>query len=414
MDTGGTSYLRREHRARYTDNYVFSQLIPYIGNKRKLLPLIGRALRATGLSGETFVDLFTGSTVVARWAKTMGCRVLANDWEPYSHEIALGTVVPDRPPTFARLGGLERAFARLSASRPRTGWVSRHLCPRDDAAPDPERERMFFTRANGRRIDAVRETIAEWEAAGDLDVIERAYLLSALIYAACYASNTSGVFKGFHHGWGGRTGSALYRILAPLELRPPVLHDNSRENLALREDARLLAPRLKGLLGRTPDVVYLDPPYNQHPYGSNYHVLNSLALWDKPPLSTVHRTNGRSVDKAAIRRDWRTARRSAYNHRREAPAALRDLLSRLDARWLLLSYSTDGMIPTGVLLEILCERGRLELFHERYKRYRVSTQRWSPRPHTVEFVALVDTAGRSRVSRVPRLLESLAAGSTAR
>ena len=24
------------------------------------------------------------------------------------------------------------------------------------------------------------------------------------------------------------------------------------------------------------DLVYLDPPYNQHPYGSNYFMLNTI------------------------------------------------------------------------------------------------------------------------------------------
>src|SRR5688500_18856922 len=86
----------RHHAAVRTSDYVFSQLIPYIGNKRKLLHLIGQALDFTGVRDGTFVDLFTGSTVVARWAKKRGLRVIANDWEPYSHQIALGTVVVNR------------------------------------------------------------------------------------------------------------------------------------------------------------------------------------------------------------------------------------------------------------------------------------------------------------------------------
>src|SRR5664280_420803 len=65
----------RRHAAVRTDEYVYAQLIPYIGNKRKLLPLIARAIDATGTPvGATFVDLFSGSTVVARLAKTLGLR----------------------------------------------------------------------------------------------------------------------------------------------------------------------------------------------------------------------------------------------------------------------------------------------------------------------------------------------------
>jgi len=399
-------YTARRHAAVRTDDYVYSQLIPYIGNKRKLLPLIYRGLAHTG-SGGTFVDLFAGSTVVARFAKTLGYRVLANDWEPYAYEIAAGTVALNAVPPFARLGGANRVFERLNVLPPLDGYVAQHLCPRDDDRPDPERERLFFTRHNGQRIDAAREQIAAWEAAELLAPGERAYLLSALVYAVSYVSNTSGVFKGFHRGWGGATATALYRIHSTLCLRPPPLFDNGQPNLALRHDAQTLAGRLGEILGAQPDVVYLDPPYNQHPYGSNYHVLNTVVLWDKPPLRPTIRAGGRMRDKSAIRQDWRTERRSAYNAAREALPAFRRLLGALDARWLLVSYSTDGNMPLEGLLAALAERGRARVFTQGYKRYRVSTPRMSPRPRNVEFLVVVDTAARSSASSADELLAAI-------
>ncbi len=48
----------RRHAAVRTRDYVFAQLIPYIGNKRKLLHLIADAVQLTGCHGGTFVDLF--------------------------------------------------------------------------------------------------------------------------------------------------------------------------------------------------------------------------------------------------------------------------------------------------------------------------------------------------------------------
>jgi adenine-specific DNA-methyltransferase len=403
----------RRHAAARTDEYVYSQLIPYIGNKRKLLPLIARGIVHTGCERGTFVDLFTGSTVVARLAKTLGLRVLANDWEPYSYSIARATVALNRPPPFAALGGVPRAFDRLNTLPRRDGYVARHLCPRDDTRPDPENERMFFTRANGERIDAMRERIAYWERHGRLSDDERAFLLAALVYAVSYVSNTSGVFKGFHNGWGGKTGTALYRILSEITLKPPVTFDNGLENLALREDAQRLAGDLKAVLGAAPDIVYLDPPYNQHPYGSNYHVLNTVVLWDKPPLNPATRVNGRTRDKSAIRTDWRTQRRSPYNSAAKALPAFRELVAAVDARWILVSYSTDGHMALEGLLGSLADRGTLTLFTQTYKRYRVSTPRMSPRPYNVEFLAVVDTHSRSSASRVDEWLESIAhAGGT--
>jgi adenine-specific DNA-methyltransferase len=214
------------------------------------------------------------------------------------------------------------------------------------------------------------------------------------VYAVSYVSNTSGVFKGFHNGWGGRTQTALYRIRSRIALQPPVLLDNGRENLALQEDAQALGARLPELCGGAPDIVYLDPPYNQHPYGSNYHVLNTIVLWDKPPLEPGIRVGGRIVDKSAIRKDWRTERRSPFNSARDSLGAFANLVGGLDARWILVSYSTDGNIPVPALLEVLASRGEVTVHTNRYKRYRVSTPRMSPRTHTVEFVAVVDTTRR--------------------
>src|SRR5690606_4654466 len=130
------------------------------------------------------------------------------------------------------------------------------------------------------------------------------------------------------------------------------------------------------------DVAYLDPPYNQHPYGSNYHVLNTVALWDKPELSKTI-TPG---TKSAIRLDWRTERRSAYNYANEAAQAYARLLQTLNARFILTSYSTDGFIPLEKILEANIHRGHVRIEMKGYKRYRVSSQRFSHKPMNVEFV----------------------------
>ena len=66
-------------------------------------------------------------------------------------------------------------------------------------------------------------------------------------------------------------------------------------------DAQHLANQMSGF---EVDVAYLDPPYNQHAYSSNYHVLNALTLWDQvdlPPPDTKGYKSG--IDRA-----WRKER----------------------------------------------------------------------------------------------------------
>jgi len=335
--------------------------------------------------------MFSGSGVVSRLAKTLGYRVIANDWEPYTRPISMCYIECSVPPAFRALGGYEQAIHKLNSVPPRVDWITEHLCPRDDDNYDVQVDRMFFMRKNGMRIDAMRHQIAEWQAEGVIDETEACCLFAPLLYQVCYTSNTSGVFKGFHNGWGGQTRTALYRIAADLELAPAVFFDNKKQNRVFCEDAQRLAEQFAA---HELDIVYLDPPYNQHPYGSNYHVLNTVTLWDKPALSKQITP----ATKAAIRTDWRTERRSAYNYRGKAADAYRKLLQTLNAHYILTSYSTDGTIPLGEMLLANIARGHVRIEMRGYKRYRVSSQRFSKKPMNIELVVVLDTHRKSDVS----------------
>jgi adenine-specific DNA-methyltransferase len=384
------------------ERFVFNQLIAYIGNKRKLLaPLVEALGRVEGRDG-SFVDFFSGSGVVSRLAKLAHYRVVANDWEPYAYALNQAFIATNALPPFAALGGVEHVYRYLNDELPPLdGYIARHYCPRCDERPDPDNERMFYTQENGRRIDAIREQIDRWHADGLIDPVEQGVLLASLIYAASYHSNTSGVFKAFHRGWGGATRTAWYRIRARLALRPPTLYNNQQPNLALCADANALARELTG------DVAYLDPPYNQHQYGANYHLLNTVALWDKPPLSPHTRVGGRTVNKSAIRQDWLQTRRSAYCYRTSAVDAFADLLAVLRFRSIIVSYSSDGIVPLDELLRLLHARGAVAYIEQPYKRYRVSSQRYSPRSHTLELTFLVDTSRASTQAALCAMREQL-------
>ncbi len=385
-----TLHHLRKTAARDTEEYVFSQLIPYIGNKRKLLDIIHQAIKLTNIENGTFVDLFSGSTVVSRFAKKLGFRVLSNDWEPYSEQIAIGTVVLNEIPKFDNFGGVEKVFDLLNNVVPVEDYVTKHLCPTDDEKLDHEKDRLFFMRKNGMKIDAMRELISKWVEENKISQTEFSYLMSSLLYSVSYVSNTSGVFKGFHRGWGGSNGTAQYRICSDISLKPPILFNNDQDNISIREDAGVLVNRLTEILGKIPDIIYLDPPYNQHPYGSNYHVLNSIALWDKPyfPEKITRGT------KSAIRLDWRTERKSAYNSRPKAVQEFQELIDNISSKFILTSYSTEGNIPLNEMMKILGSKGTLRVVKREYVRYRVSPTRLSPKPRNVEFVVITDTNGK--------------------
>lgn len=428
-------YKSSEHAAVRTQEYLFNQLFPYIGNKRKLLPLIWEAIQQchSKLDAESsqsnkcnfsldscvsrndkrgllFVDFFSGSGVVSRLAKKNGFKVISNDWEPYSYFYNKAYIEQNSYPDFKELGGIKKVYDYLNNIEGVHGYISEYYCPWDDLKPDTEKERMFFTHNNGVRIDAIRETIEKWDKEGKINSKEKAILLASLIYSVSYVSNTSGVFKGFHNGWGGQTGTALYRILSSLTLHPPVLFNNKQKNKVYKMDAQTLAEKIEtGELEdwkedkRKIDIAYLDPPYNQHPYGSNYHILNTIALWDKPKINKHILVNGKKTNKSAIRTDWRKDRRSQYNYKDEATKALEKLIKSINADYILLSYSTDGHMNLKDVLEIFASNGKLSMVTKTYKRYRVSTQRMSEKPYNVETVLILDKNKPSQKDIVNKL-----------
>lgn len=396
------TYHSKRHAAQSTQEYAFSQLIPYIGNKRKLLPLIVDGIRETGLKSGKFLDVFSGSTVVGRMAKELGFQTYVNDWEPYAYHLNRCFVTLNKEPEFNKLGGADRVLRTLNDIAPREDWVTQYLCPDDDENPDLSKERLFFTRENGMLIDAMRSQIQEWQEDGMIDDDEFSYLVAPLLYSASYVSNTSGLFNAFHAGFGGGTKTGLNRIKSCINLQKPILHDNKVQNVAFCQDAVTLANDLA--LNTDLDIVYLDPPYNQHSYGSNYHVLNSIALWDKPELpENISRGN-----KSAIRKDWQESRRSDYNYSKSSTAAYSELVNALKTRYVLVSYSTEGNIPTHELVEASAEAGELKCVMEPYQRYRVSKQRPSARQRTLEFVLVIDKQGKQKSSNGEEVMNRLA------
>ncbi|MDY6488295.1 DNA adenine methylase [Acinetobacter faecalis] len=402
MNPESTVYHKRRHAARTTDEYLFHQLVPYLGNKRRLLHLILEALESTGTLNRKdgrspiFADFFAGSGVVSRLARQNGYRVIANDWEPYSHALNSAILSCTGAPEFKELGGYQKAIDYLNRLPGVKGWVTHNLCPRDDEVYDPAKDRLFFKRRNGMRIDAIRQQIAVWQAQGAINDVEMSALLAPLLYSASFVSNTSGVFKSFHHGWGGKTQTALERIESLLWLTPSRFCENIDPHADGKKpaaevwcvDAQHLANQMSGF---EVDVAYLDPPYNQHAYSSNYHVLNALTLWDQNNLPTPD-TKG---FKSGIDRAWRKERPSPYNSSKHAQEAYENLLATINARYILTSYSTDGNISATDLLQANLKRGRVTLLTQDVPRYRVSKQRQSERARVLEFIVITDTHGKS-------------------
>ena len=304
-------------------------MIKYIGSKRRVVP--GLVEWIEQLPGVRRVgDLFSGSGRVAHALKAAGYAVEANDHNAYAATLARGLVQADRERWQARA---ERLIAELERLPGRAGWFTDQYC---------ERAR-YFQRHNGARIDAVRERIEDL----DLEPELKAVALTSLLLAADKVDSTAGVQMAYLKGWSKRSHRELHLEVPPL--LPRALHGDCRaHDLDALEAAQALDV----------DLLYLDPPYNQHPYLSNYHLWETLVRWDRPEVYGVARK----------RVDCRE-RKSRFNFRAQAPEALDRLLSACNAPYLLLSYSNEAFLRQPQLRAMLAERGHVQHVELELTRY---------------------------------------------
>lgn len=367
-----------DHSITEDPDYLSRQLITYLGNKRALLGHIGRAVETVkhrlGRPRLRALDAFSGTGVVSRFLKAHSSLLISNDFEDYAAVTArcyLRNRTEVDPTALAEV--VSDLNGRVAAAPMPPGFIEELYAPRDEGRITPE-DRVFYTRANARRLDAYRRLIETVPAE------MRDLLLGPLLSEASVHANTAGVFKGFYKNrgtgigqFGGSGSDALVRILGEIELEVPVLSNFECEYQVHQEDANALVPRLGGL-----DLAYVDPPYNQHPYGSNYFMLNLLVHYERP--RRISRVSG-------IPTDWR---RSGYNVRARSPQLLSQLLESIDAPFLLVSFNDEGFIAPERMLSLLQTLGSVETFEVPYNAFRGSRNLDNRPLHVTERLFLVE------------------------
>jgi adenine-specific DNA-methyltransferase len=156
----------------------------------------------------------------------------------------------------------------------------------------------------------------------------------------------------------------------------PVLSLHSTRSRVFRQDANELVRSLGHV-----DVAYIDPPYNQHPYGSNYFMLNLLVEYQEPSQTS---------DVSGIPVGWN---RSRYNVRKDSLPQMRDLVAGVDASYLLVSFNAEGFIPIGDLRATLESFGSVEEVVIPYNTFRGSRNLRDRSIHVNEHLFLVRRKG---------------------
>ncbi len=375
------SLLNSDFKQEENEDYLSSQIITYLGNKRSLLDFIGESIetiqKKTGKDKLRIFDVFSGSGIVSRFFKQHASLLISNDLECYTKIINSCYLSNSSDRDMVELRGLfcdlkEQLEMADYKNEWITGVIRENYSPKDDNNIQMG-ERVFYTSRNAHYIDTARKIISEYPEHS------QAFFIAPLLALASVHTNTSGVFKGFYKNkdgigqFGGRNKDALSRITAEMNIQFPVFSKFNCETKILQGDSNVIINDLDEV-----DVAYIDPPYNQHPYGSNYFMLNVIAKNEEPKsMSTV----------SGIDADWN---RSSYNRAKEASKSLEDLVSRINAKYVLISFNSEGFMSTDEMKTMLKKYGKVTMKECEYNTFRGSRNLQNRSKHVTEFLFLLN------------------------
>ena len=359
------------------EEYLTQQLITCIGNKRALLKFIGGGInivqKRLGKTKLSIFDAFSGSGVAARYFKQFAELLITNDLEKYSAVINECYLSNAGSIDMNSLRDHYDYLIRETGNNPRSGMIRELYAPADENNIQAN-DRVFYTIRNAEYIDTIRQLV------NNIPKTDQKYFLAPLLSEASIHANTSGVFKGFYKNketgigqFGGKNRDALFRITGNIQLPFPVFSNCETDFMVCSGNSNEIIKTLPEV-----DIAYLDPPYNQHPYGSNYFMLNLILDYKYP--QTVSKVSG-------IPDNWN---HSDYNKENHAYSALSELVSNIKARYVLISFNSEGFISQNEMETMLTGIGKVDVLETRYNAFRGSRNLNKRNIHVKEYLYLLE------------------------
>lgn len=313
----------------------------FIGNKELIISDIKTLLDGLGLTnkGLKLFDAFCGTGAVSDGLKS-SFSIVSNDILRWCVIYTRGRVCADDC-TFENLGFDPFDFFN-SNNEKSEGFIYKNYSPATS-------DRMYFTVENAGRIDYFRTTIEKWKDANLITENEYSYLLASLIESVSTVSNTAGVYGAFLKHWDSRALKAIEFKKVGADLVP-------------YSEAKFLNARLEDVISEMEcDILYLDPPYTQNQYGTQYHLLETLVANDNPSISKV--TGSRPT--TPMRSDWS---KDFKTH-----ILFDKILAKTKARYIVFSYSKDGFMSKSFIEASMKRYGKPETYICRKLSYRKYT-----------------------------------------
>jgi len=317
----------------------------YIGSKYKLSTWIKEEITKR-IKPEIFCDLFAGTGIIGRVFKKNVKKVISNDIEYYAY-VLNRNYIGNHKNLKEKLEVIEY-LNNLSLRD--DGFIYNNYCS--------PANRLYFSDYNGQKIDTIRMEIEKFKDDEDLYY----FLLASLIESSDKVANTASVYGAFLK-------KLKKSAKKEMVLEPAIYEENDNEHLVLQKDANEVIKQIEG------DILYLDPPYNSRQYGANYHLLNTIAEYEK--FEPKGKTGLRDYFK------------SSYCKKNEVLNSFEDLIKNAEFEYIFLSYNNEGLMSEEDVQNIMSKYGEYELAKKEYQRYKADKNRVYKKDKTFEYLHIL-------------------------
>ena len=320
----------------------------YIGSKFSLINFIRETIDAVlKINNETrspnemvFADLFAGTGIVSGSFKKDGYSIIANDIQYYSYIISKHMIENN--------GNLDKQrcqtlIEQLNNLEDKEGFIYKNYSYGGTAGQ--EYRRMYFSDYNAKKCDAIRDTLDEWLANKKISQEEFYFLLGSLIDSIDKCANTALVYGAYLKTLKQKAQNKM--VLTPLPIMPGRVKCS-----VYNEDACHLINNISG------DILYLDPPYNDRQYCSNYHILETIARNDAPKIHG--KTGLRNYE----------SQKSLFCSKSRVYAACENLIRDAKFKYIFLSYNNEGIMHEEEIESIMTKFGKYFVYDKDYQRFK--------------------------------------------
>lgn len=387
--------------------YLKTQIITYMGNKRKIIPyindIINEIKKELTTNKLTIADGFSGSGIVSRLFTYHASELYVNDLAGYSETLNKCYLSSPSKKEFENIERtvnnantyVEQQMKNNKNKIPSNlSYISKYWAPSEDDGFKGlhSNERAYFTTENGKRIDYYMQFI------NTIEPNYKPYLLAPLIVSCSIHNNTNGQFGAFYKDkdgdigmYGGKNGVDYKRITQPITIDFPVLNNKSVVNKINIDklDTNSWIKNIKQELLKNKkqplDIVYYDPPYNKHSYHTYYFLLDIINNWNiDEPIPDTYRGQPKNWVK------------SNYNSSTHAKKTFTELLENTYAKYIIISYNNCGIIPLDELDKILDNFGeviKIPIEHKTYNKLKglSSYKRTGEYKDVKEFIWVIKT-----------------------